>query len=78
MVFPIYRKYSNELSYFKIMDNDHFIELKRTGKRVEKHLFEAKIFPDHNFIQDMISMHNEHWMEASEEEYRRVEASIIT
>jgi hypothetical protein len=76
MLFPIYRKYGNNKSFFKILDNDHFIELKLTGLLVEKHLFEAKILPDRNFIQDMISMHNGHWEEATAEEFEALEARI--
>ncbi len=76
MKFPVYRKYPNNHSFFKILDNDHFIEFKLTGQRVEKHLFEAKILPDRNFIQDMLSMHNGHWVEATKEAFEQLEARI--
>lgn len=76
MQFPIYRKYPNEQSIFKIVDNDHFIELKRTGSRIEKYLFEAKILPDRNFIQDMISLHNDHWVVASRAEFEVLEQKL--
>lgn len=72
MEFPIYRKYNNNKSFFKIDSLDHFTELKLTGKRVEKHSFQAKIHPDRVFIQDMIEMLGGHWVESSEEEFLEV------
>jgi hypothetical protein len=77
MQFPLYRKYINNRSYFKIVDNDHFVELKLTGSMVEKHLFEAKILPDRNFIQDMISLQGGHWEAIGEAEYDAIERKII-
>lgn len=77
MQFPLYRKYNNNRSYFKIVDNNHFVELKLTGNLVEKHLFEAKILPDRNFIQDMISLHDGHWEAIDEEEYEAIEKRLL-
>ncbi|NQV52776.1 MAG: hypothetical protein HQ500_06315 [Flavobacteriales bacterium] len=69
MRFPLYRKYPNDLSFFKILDDSHFIEVKRTGKSADVHHFEAKILPDRNFIQDMLNMEGGFWVESSPEEF---------
>ena len=70
MDFPIYRKYSNNKSFFKIVDTDHFEEIKVTGRLFEIHQFEAKILPDRNFIQDMISMDDDYWVDSTSEEFQ--------
>lgn len=76
MNFPVYRKYPNNKSFFKIVDADRFQEIKITGKLVELHHFEAKILPDRNFIQDMIAMDNAFWVQSSAEEFDDVLASV--
>lgn len=69
MQFPVYRKYPNDLSFFRISDPSHFEELKITGKHVELYLFEANILPDRNFIADMLEMKDGHWVESNEAEF---------
>ena len=71
MKFPVYRKYPNGLSFFKVMDDRHFMEVKLTGKFAAVHHFEAKILPDMNFIQDMLSLAGGHWEESSAEEFQQ-------
>lgn len=72
MHFPVYRKYPNQKSFFKIVDDRHFVEVKVTGARIDVHHFEAKILPDRNFIQDMLSMHGGYWVESDETEFNRL------
>lgn len=67
--FPQYRKYKNNLSYFKIISETQFEELKTTGNKIDFYEFEAKILPDRNFIQDMLNNTNDYWKEISESEY---------
>lgn len=61
MEFPIYRRYKNEKSYFKILDEHTFIEYKVNINRLESHHFEAKILPERNYIQDMLYDYEPHW-----------------
>ncbi|MEZ4722647.1 MAG: hypothetical protein R2813_12300 [Flavobacteriales bacterium] len=70
--FPVYRKYSNGKSLFKIISETRFDELKLTGKLVQLHEFEAKIYPDRQLIQDMIEMKNGFWEESSETEFQSI------
>lgn len=67
--FPIYRKYKSNTSYFKIESNSMFTEIQRIGNTQLTHHIEAKILPDFQRIQDMIHLHDGHWVESSEQEF---------
>lgn len=54
MEFPLYRKYANNKSFFEILSNDTFRELKITGQRFELIVINATILPERNYIQDLI------------------------
>ena len=53
--FPVYRKYTNNKNYFKIINNNEFIEVSVIGKQVIIKKIEAKIYPDRLFILDLIN-----------------------
>jgi len=67
--FPLYRKYINNKSYFKVLSPSVFEEVQVTGRFYTEHRFEAKILPDRNFIADMIAAEGPSWEEISEEEF---------
>jgi len=53
--FPVYRKYKNNKSYFKIIQPKLFEEIQIIGsKKIIKEL-EAKQFPEMLFISDLIA-----------------------
>ncbi|MEI6020279.1 MAG: hypothetical protein WCR21_04060 [Bacteroidota bacterium] len=52
--FPLYRKYKNNKSYFKILDERNFEELQIIGTKVVLHKIRAISFPEINFIHDLI------------------------
>lgn len=52
--FPVYRKYKNNKSYFKIAGPQVFEEIKIFGSRYSISLVEAKIYPDRLFISDLV------------------------
>jgi hypothetical protein len=54
MTFPIYRKLSNEKSYYKIVSAESFIELQKIGTKTRRHTIIAQQFPEKLRIQDMI------------------------
>ncbi|MFM7684164.1 MAG: hypothetical protein ACKO7P_15690 [Bacteroidota bacterium] len=56
MTFPVYRKLSNEKSYYKIVSADSFIELQKIGDKIRRHIVIAQQFPEKLRIQDMISL----------------------
>ena len=72
MTFPIYRKLSNEKSYYKIVSAESFIELQRIGSKTKKHTLIAKQYPEKLLIQDMIALSNG-YLESNEEEFNRIE-----
>ena len=69
MKFPLYRKYSNGKSYFRVNSESHFTEVMFVGKRKEVYEFKAKIFPDVMLLKDMIAMENGAYEESSEAEF---------
>lgn len=70
--FPVYRKYSNNKNYFKIINDNEFIEISVIGKQVIIKKTEAKIYPDKLFISDLIQC-SLSILEISEEEFTSIE-----
>jgi hypothetical protein len=67
--FPVYRKYKNNKSYFKIINPRLFEEVMVIGsKRIVK-VVEAKLFPEVSFVNDLISNYKHMAVEISEAEY---------
>lgn len=69
MKFPIFRRYKNHKSYFKIISQSEFTEYKEFGGKLEKHKIKASILPDRNYIQDMISDFENHWEIIDEQQF---------
>jgi hypothetical protein len=69
--FPTYRKYKNNKNYFKIISNNEFDEISFIGSKaiVTKHI--AKIFPDRNFIYDLLHDVGNTSELSSEEEFEK-------
>jgi hypothetical protein len=70
--FPVYRKYTNNKNYFKIINENEFMEISVIGKQVIIKKTEAKIYPDKLFILDLISC-NTFILKISEEEFTSIE-----
>ncbi len=54
MDFPIYRKYSNNQSFFIIHSQKLWTEFKKIGNTYQKFDFTATQFPEQLFINDLI------------------------
>ena len=67
--YPLYRKYLNEKSFFKILSPTEFEEIIETGGKYFLNRFTAVILPDYNLIQDMTLNYEKHWKVISEREY---------
>lgn len=67
--FPVYRKYTNNNTYFKILSENEFEELQFIGSL--RHLFTitAHQYPERLRIMDMIACKDEIWQPISEDEY---------
>ena len=76
IIFPIYRKYKNEKSFFKIISKTEFEEIKFLKNKGELHYFKAKILPDFNFILDMINDFTPYWEASSEKEFKIAKSKI--
>ena len=68
-MFPVYRKYINNKSYFKVFDSESFEEIQVLGSNYWIYEFKAKILPDRYFIKDLIEMEGGRWVEISAEIY---------
>ncbi len=62
MDFPIYRKYKGIDVWFKIESTKQFFEYKRLGQKLITTKIEAKIYPEVQFINDMISCYEDRWV----------------
>ena len=72
--FPQYRRYKNGLSYFKILSNTEFEEIRIVGtKRVINHIV-ADQYPEKVFINDLLFKYAEFAEEISEKDYLGVTA----
>ena len=67
--FPVYRKYSNDKSYFKVESESEFIQLQVIGKKV----FESRItvvqYPERLLVNDLIKAEEPHILSIGEAEF---------
>lgn len=68
--FPLYRKYSNNKSWFKVLSPDAFEELQVFGRYYDIHRIEAKTMPERNYINDLIANEGGRWEMIDESEYQ--------
>lgn len=71
MDFPIYRKYIGIDVWFKIDSHSKFTEVKRIGEKRMVSEITAKIFPEKQFIVDMIKCYENRWEAVTEADYLR-------
>jgi hypothetical protein len=69
--YPLYRKYADGNTFFKITSSSSFEELKLLGIYYSIHNYEAKILPDRNFLYDLISCGPEGIVEIQEIDYQK-------
>lgn len=69
--FPLYRKYKNHKTWFKVESPLQMKELKVLGNFYNLSDFTAQTFVDRNFINDLIENKEENWEEITETEFLR-------
>jgi hypothetical protein len=69
--FPVYRKYKNNKSFFKILGPGLFEEIQFVGTKKFVKRVEARLYPEKMFVQDLIHDFGERALEISENEYNR-------
>ena len=67
--YPIYRKLSNNRSFYKVDDSKNFEEIQIIGTKRRRQLIEAKQYPELLFIQDLIAFNHLGILESSEKEW---------
>lgn len=73
--FPVYRKYKNGKSYFKIIHPALFEEIQIIGsKKIKRHV-QVVQFPERNFVHDLVFSFSEMADEIGEEEYELIAKS---
>ena len=70
--FPVYRKYKNNKTYFKIIHPRLFEEIQLIGSKKVIKQTEAKLYPEVLFVQDLLLNYKERAEEIKEEEYNLV------
>ena len=76
ITYPLYRKYSNNKSLFKINSPTQFEEIQILGAKKVFHSFTAKILPDRNFIHDLIFDYEKHWVLCNQQEYEDLKNDV--
>lgn len=76
MTFPQFRKYTNSKSYFKIISSTQWEEIQLIGSNAFLTVFEVKIMPDRNFLNDMLANEGNHWAVIDEQEYDYIKDKI--
>lgn len=71
MEFPAYRKIEHADVYYKIIDGNSFVELKKMGKYYFEEEFIAQIYPDKLRIQEML-MEEKPFQKISQLEYESI------
>lgn len=72
--FPVYRKYKNNKSYFKIIHSRLFEEVQIIGSKKIIRQTEARLFPEILFIQDLLLHYKDMADEISEADYLRMKS----
>ncbi|MFD1552276.1 hypothetical protein DNU06_11415 [Putridiphycobacter roseus] len=77
MDFPIYRKYKGIDVMFKIKNLKQFTEIKKMGNKLIESEVIANIYPEMQFINDMIQCYEDRWESISELEYTTFKSTNI-
>ena len=70
--FPVYRKYKNNTSYFKILSRNQFEEIQIIGTKTKLNRVTANQFPEMNRIYDLVYNREGISLEITENEYLEV------
>jgi hypothetical protein len=71
--YPVYRKYHNGLSWFKITGPRAFVEIRKMGSRYLVSHHETKILPERVMLNDLLHDYSAFAVEIEQSEYNAVE-----
>ncbi|MCB0819120.1 MAG: hypothetical protein KDC13_00750 [Bacteroidetes bacterium] len=72
MNFPLYRKYSDGNTIFRIESINSFTEYKKTGKYLLEHKIVCELYPEKLFLNDLIHLNHENVIEITEENFNTI------
>ncbi len=72
--FPVYRKYTNKNTYFKILSENEFEEVQFIGKQAHVYRIIAKQYPEKLRVMDMINCNEGIWEPITEATYESQKA----
>lgn len=67
-MYPLYRKYSNCKSFFRVESEKEFWQVQLIGQKPFNSKIVAQTYPEMLFVQDLIHMSNNFIQEATNEE----------
>ena len=67
--FPVYRKYKNNTSFFKVLSRTNFEEIQLIGSKARLNTITATQFPEMNHIFDLVYNFAEFGSEMTENEW---------
>lgn len=67
--YPLYRKYAHGRTYFKVISEEEFEELRFENGRWVPELYKAAIYPDRTYLHELIHHPEKHWIVIGEMEY---------
>jgi hypothetical protein len=74
--FPVYRKYKNNKSYFKIINPRQFEEIQLIGSKRKIKVTDAFQLPEMNFVYDLVFNYTEMAEEIPEQEYNEIKQQV--
>ncbi len=74
-VYPIYRKLSNNRSYYHLISDRKFEEIQMIGSIKKRYIHEAKQYPEILFIQDLIKIAHEGILKSNKMEWCEISKS---
>ena len=70
--FPVYRKYKNNTSFFKVISRNNFEEIQLIGSKAKLNVISATQFPEMNHIFDLVYNYKDFGSEITENEWLEV------
>ncbi|MFL5765548.1 MAG: hypothetical protein ACJ77K_16505 [Bacteroidia bacterium] len=76
IIFPQYRKYKNEKSFFKITSRTEWEEIQQVGSKYVLSNYTVKIMPDRNLLHDMLFDYSASWVKIDANEYAKIKKKL--
>ena len=72
MNFPIYRKYTNDKVFFKIISETEFEEITLIGSKTLHQTITATTYAERLYIKDMIDIKDGRWLVCEQKEFEKI------